>query len=106
MYPQGHKAVRAQFAACLLCLLIVGACLDGLPDPPAVKPRDNLKYWVSQLHSQAPFAVDNRASDCSVSALHFHISLFSFGQIFEGQAPSYDSAVVQQAAGPSPPCVS
>jgi hypothetical protein len=103
---QGYKTMRVQVAACLLCLLIVGASLDGLPDPPAVKPRGNLNNLVSQLHSHVPFAARNHASDCPASAPHFQASLFSFGRIFEGRGPFYDPTFVQQATDTSPPSFS
>jgi len=103
---QGYKTMRAQIATCLLCLMIVGASLDGLPDPPAVKPHGNLNNLVSQLYSQVLFAAKNHASDCPPSAPHFQASLFSFGQIFEGGGPSYDPAFVHQATDTSPPSFS
>src|SRR6266404_5928944 len=67
----GYKTVRAQIAACLLCLLIVGALLDGLPDPPAVKLQGSLNNLVSQLHSHVPLSAKNHASDCPTSAPHY-----------------------------------
>jgi len=100
---QGYKTVRAQMAACVLCLLIVVASLDGLPDPPAVKPQGNLNNLVSQLHSHVPFAANNHASDGPASAPHFQASLFSFRQIFEGRGPLYDPTFVHQATDTSPP---
>jgi hypothetical protein len=100
---EGYQTLRAQIAACLLCLVIVGASLDGLPDPPAVKPQGNLKTLVSQLHSHVPFAAKNNASDCPASAPHYQARLFSFGQIFEGRGPSYDPTFVHQATDTSPP---
>ena len=103
---QGYKTMRSQIAAYLLCLLIVGASLDGLPDPPAVKPQGNLNNLVSQLHSHVPFAAKNHASDCRASAPHFQASVFSFGQIFEGNGPSYDPTFVHQATDTSPPSFS
>jgi hypothetical protein len=103
---QGYKTMRSQIAAYLLCLLIVGASLDGLPDPPAVKPQGNLNNLVSQFHSHVPFAAKNHASDCRASAPHFQASVFSFGQIFEGNGPSYDPTFVHQATDTSPPSFS
>ena len=103
---QGYKTMRAQIAVCLLCLLIVGASLDGLPDPPAVKPQGTLKNLVSQFHSHVPLAAKNHASDCPVSAAHFQASLFSFGRIFQGRGPSYDPTFVHQATDTSPPSFS
>ncbi len=103
---QGYQTLRAQIAVCLLCVLIVGASLDGLPDPPAVKPQGNLKNLVSQIHSHVPFAAKEHASDCPASPPHFQASLFSFGQIFEGRGPSYDPTFVHQATDTSPPSFS
>jgi hypothetical protein len=103
---QGYETMRAQIAACLLCLVIVGASLDGLPDPPAVKPQGNLKNLVSQIHSHVPFAAKKHASDCPVSPPHFQARLFSLGQIFEGRGPSYDPTFVHQATDTSPPAFS
>ena len=103
---QGYKTTRAQIVACLLCLLIVGASLDGLPDPPAVKPQRNQRNLVSQVDYQVPLAVKNYASDCLASAPHFQASLFSFGQIFEDKRPTYDPTFVHQATNTSPPCFS
>jgi hypothetical protein len=103
---QGDKTMRARIAACLLCLLIIGASLDGLPDPPAVKPQGNLYNLVTQLHSHVPFAANNHASDFLASAPHFQASLFSFGRIFEGRGPTYDPTFVHQATDTSPPCFS
>jgi hypothetical protein len=100
---QGYKTMRAQIAACFLCLLIVGASLDGLPDPPAVKPQGNLNNLVSQFHFHVPFAAKDHASDCPASAAHFQVNLFSFGQIFEGRGPSYNPTFVHQATDTSPP---
>jgi hypothetical protein len=103
---QGYETMRAQIAACLLCLVIVGASFDGLPDPPAVKPQGNLKNLVSLLHSHVPFAVKNNASHCPASAPHYQARLFSFGQISEGRGPSYDPTFVHQATDTSPPAFS
>jgi hypothetical protein len=103
---RGYKPMRARIAACLLCLVIVGASLDGLPDPPAVKPQGNLKNLVSQLHSHVPSPAKNHAPDCPAFAPHFQASLFSFGQIFEGRGPSYDPTFVHQATDTSPPSFS
>jgi hypothetical protein len=103
---QGYKTMRAQIAACLVCLVIVGASIDGLPDPPAVKPQGNLKNLVSLRHSHVPFAAKNHAPDCPAIAPHFQASLLSFGQIFEGRGPSYDPTFVHQATDTSPPSFS
>jgi len=100
-----YGTMRAEFAI-LLCLLIVGVSLDGVPDPPAVRPQGNLSNLVPHLHSCEPLAASNHVSDYPASALHFQARLFPFGQIFEGKGPSYDPVFVRQATDSSPPCFS
>src|SRR5258708_2100416 len=51
-----YKTLKVQITACLLCLMIVGVSLDGLPDPPAVKPHGNQSKLVSQADHHAPVA--------------------------------------------------
>lgn len=103
---QGYMTMRAQITACLLSLLIVGASLDGLPDPPAVKPQRNQNNLVSKVAHNIPVAAKNHASDCLARAPHFQPILLSLGEIFEGRGPSYDPAFVRQATDTSPPCFS
>lgn len=98
--------MRVQFAVCLLCLLIVGVSLDGLPDPPAVKPQGNLSDLVPQLHSHVSLAASNHVWDYPASALHFQVRLLSVEQILEGKGPSYDTIFVRQATDTSPPSFS
>ena len=92
---------REQFATCLLCLLIVEVSLDGVPDPPAVRPEGNPSNLVPHLHSRVPLAASNHVWDYPASALHFQAGLFSFAQILEGKGPSYDPIFVRQATDSS-----
>jgi hypothetical protein len=105
-FAQSYRSRKAQIAACLLCLVMVGTSLDGLPDPPAVKPPGNPYNLVSLLHSHVLFAAKSQASDGPAHAPHFQASLFSFGQIFEGRGPCSDPTFVHQATDTSPPCFS
>jgi hypothetical protein len=102
----GCQTMRVQIAICLLCLMIVGGSLDGLPDPPAVSPQRNQKNVVSHAYLHVPVAAKNHALDCLARAPHFQASFFSFGQIFESRGPSYKLTFVRQAADTSPPCFS
>ncbi|SRR6266403_2808480 len=95
--------MTVRITACLLCLMMVGGSLDGLPDPPVVKPRGNQKNLVSQLHYHILFVAKSHASDCLASAPHFRASLFSIGQIFQNRGPSYALILVRQATDTSPP---
>jgi hypothetical protein len=95
--------MRVRIAACLLCLMMVAASLDGLPDPPVVKPRGNQNNLVFQLHYHVLFLAKGHASDCLASAPHFWVSLFSIGQILQNRGPSYALILVRQASDTSPP---
>jgi hypothetical protein len=103
---QGYAIMRAQIAACLLCLLIVGASLDGLPDPPAVKPQRNQNTLISQVGHHIPFTAKNQALVCLANVPHFQASLLSLGQVSEGKGPSFDPDFVLEATDTSPPCFS
>ena len=96
--------MKAELVACLLCLLIVGVSLDGLPDPPAVRRQGNLSDLVLQQHSHVAGA-SKLVWDYAASALHFERRLSWVTQICEGKRPSYDLAVVRQATDVSPPCL-
>jgi len=98
--------MRVRIAACLLCLMMVGASLDGLPDPPAVKPQGNQINLVFQLHYHVLFLAKNHASDCLASAPHLWVGLFSIGQILQDRGPSYALILVRQASDTSPPWLS
>ena len=100
---QAYETMKAQIAACLLCLLVVGSFLDGLPDPPAVKPQSNPNNQISPLHHHVPVTAKSHASDCLAGAPHFRASFFSFGQVSESSSPSHRLTFVRQATDTSPP---
>jgi hypothetical protein len=103
---QGHKTMKAQIAACLLGLLIVGAFLDGLPDPPAVKPQSSRNNLVCPLHHHVPVTAKSHVSDGPGRTPHLQASFFSFGQVSESGGPSHKQTFVRQATDTSPPCFS
>src|SRR6266576_1121952 len=100
---QGYKTTKAQIAVGLLCLLIVGAFLDGLPDPPAVKPQSNRNNLVCPLHYDVPVTAKSHASDYLTGALHLQARFFSLGQVSESSGPSHRLTFVRQATDTSPP---
>ena len=100
-----YKMMRGQIAASLLCLMMVGGSLDGLPDPPA-KPQGNRTNLISQVCHHVPVAAKHPVSDCLACAPHLRASAFSFGRLFESSGPSYEQIFVRQAADTSPPCFS
>jgi hypothetical protein len=100
---EGYKTMKAQIAACLLCLLIVGAFLDGLPDPPAVKPQCSRNNLVCALHHHVLVTSKSHVSDCVARGPHFQASFFLFGQVSESSGPSHRLTFVRQATDTSPP---
>lgn len=101
-----HKTLKVQITACLLCLLIVAGSLDGLPDPPAVKPQGNQSKLVSQAEHHAPLAADDHALDCVARGPHVQARLLLSGQFLESRGPSFNLTFVRRAADSSPPCYS
>jgi hypothetical protein len=89
----GWKVMRVRIVGCLLCLMMIGGSLDGLPDPPVVKPQRNQNNLVPQPHYHVPFAAKSHASNCLASAP-------------QNRGPSYARTLVRQATDTSPPCFS
>jgi len=101
-----YKTLKLQITACLLCLLIVGGSLDGLPDPPAVKPQGIRSKLVSQADHHAPVAANHHGLDCVACAPHVRARLLLSGQFLETRLPSFSLTLVRRAADNSPPCYS
>jgi len=98
-----YKTLKVQFTACLLCLLIVGGSLDGIPDPPAVKPQGNQSKLVSQADHHAPVAANDHALECGPQV---QAMLLLSSQFLESRGPSFNPTFVRRAADSSPPCYS
>jgi hypothetical protein len=101
-----YKTLKVQITACLLCLLIVGGSLDGLPDPPAVKPQGNQSKLVSQADHHAPVAANHAALNCVACGPHVRAMLLLSSQFLESRGPSFKLTFVRRAADSSPPCSS
>jgi hypothetical protein len=101
-----NKSITLRIAACLLCLFIVAAALDSLPDPPAVKPHRSGIALVSLPHQHLSAAVKNTVVDCVSCVPHFQESLFSLSEIFESRRPFFRLEFVQRAIDISPPDLS
>src|SRR6266481_8604128 len=84
-----YKTLKVQITACLLCLLIVGGSLDGLPDPPAVKPQGNQSKLVSQADHHALVAANDHALDCAACRTHVQARLFLSGQVLVSRGPFF-----------------
>ena len=98
------KTLKVQITACLLCLLIVGGSLDGIPDPPAVKPQGNQSKLVSQADHHVPVAANDHALDCVACGPQVQAMLLLSGQFLESMGPSFNPTFVRRAADSSPPC--
>jgi hypothetical protein len=101
-----YKTLKVRITACLLCLLIVGGSLDGLPDPPAVKPQCIQSKLISQADHHAPVAANDHALDCVACSPDVQARLLLSGQFLESRSPSFNLTFVRRAADSSPPCYS
>lgn len=89
----------------LLCVIIVFASLDRVPDPPAVKPQHIAGHASSfDIHFED---VSNPASLSAVSASapHASPSLLVLKQIFKIKIPVFSAPMMRQAADASPPSI-
>jgi len=98
--------MRGEIVASLLCLMMVWGSLDGLPDPPAVKPQGNRTNRISQIRHHIPVAAKHPVSNSLACDPHSRASAFSFDWAFESSGPSYEQIFVRQAADTSPPFLS
>jgi hypothetical protein len=103
--PRTGYKMRGQIVASLLCLMMVWGSLDGLPDPPALKPQGNRTNLISKVYHHVPVAAKHPVSDRLACAPHFRASVFSLGRVFESSGPSYE-IFLRLAADTSPPCFS
>jgi hypothetical protein len=101
-----YKTLKVQITACLLCLLIVGGSLDGLPDPPAVKPQGIQSKLISQADHHAPVAANDHALDCVACSPHVQARRLLCGQSLESRGLSFNLTFVCRASDSSPPCYS
>jgi hypothetical protein len=97
------KPTIVRILTCLLCLIVVGATLDSLPDPPAVKPSSIQKNSVSRLTHSPVTSTTKFKSDWFSCSLQLHINFIpTTTQVLE--SPSFPSApFVFHAADTSPP---
>jgi hypothetical protein len=96
------KRTIVRILTCMLCLFVVGAALDSLPDPPAVKPSSSQQYSISRL-THRPVPADTKVtSDCMSCSLPVHANFIPTTQVFESRSlPA--GPLVFHAADTSPP---
>jgi hypothetical protein len=96
------KPTIVRILACLLCLIVVGAALDRLPDPPVVNPSSVQKYPISR-HTQSPvLATTKLTSDCLSCSLQLHTDFIPTTQTLENLSFPAEPLVFH-AADTSPP---
>jgi len=100
-----NNSINARILACFLCLLLIGAALDTLPDPPAVKPQRSQNHLASPLLHQVKVLAEHRALDGLTTGFHLQADLSSNGQSFAAQLASLEPLVFR-AADASPPTIS
>jgi hypothetical protein len=87
---------------CLLCLVVVGAALDSLPDPPAIKPPGIQKNPTSQLILIPVSAITKFDSDYFSCRLQLQPDFIPATQVSDCAAFLAEPFVLQ-AADASPP---
>ena len=96
------KRAIVRILTCLICLFVVGAALDSLPDPPAVKLPSSQKYSISRI-THRPVAADAKLnSDWRSCGLPLHTNFIPTTQVFES-ASLPAKPLVFHAADTSPP---
>lgn len=92
-----------QFLNCLLCVLILIATLDRVPDPPSIKPHHDAAKVFSIGNHQSPVVNHHSGSDALASnvlrrAQSFFLSLLVVDELLLPSAFHLD-----QASDSSPP---
>src|SRR6266850_880877 len=89
-------------AALLLCALIVSACLDAAPDPPAVGPH-GIEAAVRCLGDLESPPVQSLRCHSRLADPRIEVRWTAARLVFTAKRPVDLVAVVQRAADPSPP---
>jgi hypothetical protein len=78
--------LKLKFLACLICLLVIVAAVDSVPDPPAMNPRNRDSFAISALHVHAPSAPSGKQPFAVGWLLRqFTVRLFSFRLGFDSE---------------------
>jgi hypothetical protein len=98
-----NKPMRFRIAACMLCLMMIAASVDCLPDPPAVDPHGNGNVVVAQFDHHLLTVVNSDISTCVSCGPHFQMSVVTLGQNFESRLPALKLKFIRLAVDSSPP---
>jgi hypothetical protein len=98
------KATRAAwYGIWLLCALFVGASLDSLPDPLAVKSRTSEVRASGFDYQPLGFAGGEPKCHAGMTGPRLVTRWSALKYVFEARLPILEVALVRQAADPSPP---
>jgi hypothetical protein len=90
------------FAAWMLCALIVSACLDAAPDPPAVRPH-GIEAAARCLGDLESPAVQSLRSHSCFADPRIEVRWTAARLVFTAKRPVDLVAVVRRSADTSPP---
>jgi len=90
-------------ATVLLCVVVLAASVDTLPDPPALKPfRSEAKASCLDPHFDGYCKEDGKCTGVAFTAAYV-VQWFDFGYVFESANPTRGTSWVRQASDSSPP---
>jgi hypothetical protein len=85
----------------ILCVSIVIACVDPLPDPPALKPEQiDAK---SDCLSKPVTTIPDSGAEASLASCSVVVRWFIWRQVLEAERSVGRVVLVQHATDPSPP---
>lgn len=100
---QSRRVLSHRYTVVLVCLLLLVAAIDTIPDPPIINPSGNQTDWISSYSNSAPF-------NCMVKGGMYFYFVPLFGEDdatwldFVSQAPHPNRSLrLQLAADSSPP---
>jgi hypothetical protein len=102
------NALKLRTAIWLICLLLLVAAIDTIPDPPAINPPTSHSCGVSAVHIQAASTLLEKEWFAAASPprrflIDWYLLRSTFENLPSGVCPLL---LVHFAADPSPPCFS
>ena len=103
-----EDALKLKYAVTLICLLVLVAAIDSIPDPPAINPPSSHGSGISALHVRGPFTLlEKEWLVASSSPPRIQVNWFSSRLAFDNK-PLVVSPLplIHHATDTSPPVVS
>jgi hypothetical protein len=97
--------MKARWLTCLLCCLILAACLDNIPDPPAVNPHasDIGAAFSLDFHGHAHPAIGKQQPYFLKVAACYATPWFYGNPFVENSSPSCPQTPICESTDSSPP---